>query len=663
MARTVRWWRRKLFAQRRGPSRRLSVEWLERRACPSTYNYTVIAQTGGGLGLTALGTGPSINDSGQVAFVGTASDGSSGIFVGDGSSVLDVAQAIESPNLYFQPTVQINDSGLIAAVDLDSGSPPSYHLRTWNSATSGYQIDDQAGPGTGYTSFFSTSSISNDGNLVYVGTLTGTNTVALIENGSPIATVPSPQPGLSPVIANGGIVVARLGDNTTDPAENSIELFQPSQSPTVIASYPNFSALGASPGISENGQVVAFYGDLTSVGAANINAAQAADKSVPELLPGEGIFASVSTSQGWMILRIAGEASQPYLNSGETFINANADGVYDSGDTKAISVSGFNPDSPVSVQMTYSGTNSESATIVYTAEDANGNNGVYANRLDLLPSASAPFNAQNPGQFRDNIDTLVCDVGDTITDVGTVASVSIYDAVNSNNQIALQVTTTTGTQAVVRDDSFVPILAVDPESQGDASWASDPYAGGGTVQTGNSAGNPYTIKNSGCTLTALSMALNYAGITTDPEDLNNLLTSTASYGVVTGTSGYGGITGHSVVLGAATKIAAEAAALSTGQPNKIVFTDCGPGNPATDSDSATLTALLSSSRSPVIVAVDPYTDGSVNGNIINWGHYVLVTGVEGNLFTINDPGNAQDTTLNPATEYFQIRGYVRAIAP
>ncbi len=266
----------------------------------------------------------------------------------------------------------------------------------------------------------------------------------------------------------------------------------------------------------------------------------------------------------------------------------------------------------------------------------------------------------------------MCAAGDTITDVGIVASVSTFDAVNSNNQIAFQLTTTTGTQAIVRDDNFVPILAVPPESQGNQSlpalstsvvagggWKTDPYAGGGTVQTGSSAGQPYTIGNSGCTLTALSMALNYAGIATNPRDLNNLLTYTASYivgGVLTGTSGYGGATGHFVNLGAATKIAAESAAATTGQPNNIVFQDCGPSNPATDSDSATLTALLSSSRSPVIVAVDPNIDG--NGNIINWGHYVLVTGVEGSLFTINDPGNAQHTTLDPATDYFQIRGYV-----
>ncbi len=393
MSRTGIRWRRKLSTRRRSASRRLESDWLERRICLSnTYKYTVIAQTGTALGLTALGTGPSINESGQVAFVGTTADGSNGILVGDGSSLLDVTQPLQNPNRYFQPTVQINDSGQIAAVDRDSGSPPSYYLRTWDSSKPSYQDDDQAGPGTSYDSFFATSSISNDGNVAYVGTLAGTSTVVLIENGNPIDSVPSPQPGLNPVVSDGGLVVARVGDNTADPDENPIELFQPSHSPTVIASYPNFSALGASPGISENGQIVAFYGDLTSVGAANINAAQAADKGVPALLPGDGIFASVSTSQGWMLVRIAGEASQPFLNPGESFINATATGVYTAPqDTKVISVSEFDPASPVSVQMTYSGTNSESATIVYTAADANGNNGVYANRLDLLPSAERTF--------------------------------------------------------------------------------------------------------------------------------------------------------------------------------------------------------------------------------------------------------------------------------
>ena len=51
-----------------------------------------------------------------------------------------------------------------------------------------------------------------------------------------------------------------------------------------------------------------------------------------------------------------------------------------------------------------------------------------------------------------------------------------------------------------------------PVSQGDPRWASDPYA--------NSA---FTIQQKGCALSCLAMALNYAGVPTNPGALNTLM--------------------------------------------------------------------------------------------------------------------------------------------
>ena len=257
--------------------------------------------------------------------------------------------------------------------------------------------------------------------------------------------------------------------------------------------------------------------------------------------------------------------------------------------------------------------------------------------------------------FRDNIDTLVCEIGDKVQELsGSITAISISDPVNSGNQIAFSVTTSAGLKAIVRADSFVPILAVAPESQGNQAlpplasseiagggWQTDPYAGGGDIPEGQPhAGDPYTIGNNGCNLTVLSMALNYVGITTDPRSLNDLLTSAGS--------AFGGTNVHSLLLGTDTAIAAKAAAAS-GLPNHIVF------HPYTTSDPDVLEALLRNSRSPVIVAVQPTVDGA--GHPI-WGHFVLVTGIQGNVFTINDPGDSQNTRLDPADEEFQTRGYV-----
>ena len=81
------------------------VERLEHRICLSTYDYTVIAQTGD-QGLVSLGNGASINDSGQVAFVGNFADGSNGIFVGNGSTPSefnDVTENVQSPTRFTNP--------------------------------------------------------------------------------------------------------------------------------------------------------------------------------------------------------------------------------------------------------------------------------------------------------------------------------------------------------------------------------------------------------------------------------------------------------------------------------------------------------------------------------------------------------------------------------
>jgi hypothetical protein len=384
-------------------------------------------------------------------------------------------------------------------------------------------------------------------------------TLSLFINGSPAHAFPAGSGGLRPQIANNGAVVVQDGSTITSP----ITVFQLNKTPVVIADSTDFDALGSSPGISPDGQVVVFYGDLTYSGAVAINSGQPGQ--IP-LQPGDGIFASVNTiSNARFLVRIAGEKSTTFLNPGETFQNTNADGIFAPPDTKLIGVSGFDPNAPVAVNAIQNTGTRGAVTIVYMAKQDDGTDGLYANRLDFLPDANGTFSPQDPGSFRDNVDTLVCGVGDTIIGLGTVQTLSIYDPVNSVNEIAFCVTTNTGVQGVVRDNTFVPILWVPPESQGNQAlpalptseatgggWASDPYAGGGDIPVGQTPplpheGDPYTIQNNGCTLTVLSMALSYAGIQTNPRSLNTLLS----------TPPYLGFNGHSMILSTDIAIATE----------------------------------------------------------------------------------------------------------
>ena len=75
-----------------------------------------------------------------------------------------------------------------------------------------------------------------------------------------------------------------------------------------------WQALGRSPGISDDGQIVTFYGDLTSIGA-----------SLYKTTAGFGIFASIDEGIGTRkLIRLSGELVE---------LNGNGDGICDPGET------------------------------------------------------------------------------------------------------------------------------------------------------------------------------------------------------------------------------------------------------------------------------------------------------------------------------------------
>ena len=148
-----------------------------------------------------------------------------------------------------------------------------------------------------------------------------------------------------------------------------------------------------------------------------------------------------------------------------------------------------------------------------------------------------------------------------------------------------------------------------------------------------------TIASSGCYLTALDMALNNGGVATTPILLNQLLTSPPPTFNVFG-AGYVGA--DSLNPGPATNLAAAVAGLSS----QVTWI------PNTTSDPQQLRDLLTSTGEPVIVSVTNPTSGGQ--------HFVLVTGLSGNTFTINDPGYPSGTrTTLDFYGAFQARGYVR----
>ena len=149
---------------------------------------------------------------------------------------------------------------------------------------------------------------------------------------------------------------------------------------------------------------------------------------------------------------------------------------------------------------------------------------------------------------------------------------------------------------------------------GNAPWANDLYDHSSTS----------TIRELGCALTSLSMALNFDGLANDPGSLNQFMRETDNDYV-----------GTSVNWGPATR----------DRSNGSLRFNAFRSRSTQDLDDA-----LCQGR-PVIVGVNLSANGVP-------GHFVLVTGKRGDQYLIADPGFAGRTTLNSYNNQFETRGYV-----
>ncbi len=261
----------------------LAYERLEGRWCPSTlYDFDLVAATGD-LGLSGMGKGPSINEAGTVAFVGDFPTGAQGLFTGDGSSLQNINPSFSNdPNRTYGDPVEINDSGAVLAVDrVTIPGYTQYTLRTWNAgATSSYQIDARGGARRGPLDSFDAIStyaaLDNNGDVAYSALNSSSLTPiwdlqyqsSTSDSGMNVAALTSPQ-ALRPVLSDNSSIVARIGgtNTTADPLTGYQEAGGTSKVFGVAGPAKGFDQLGPAPGISADGQVIAFAGDLTAAGA------------------------------------------------------------------------------------------------------------------------------------------------------------------------------------------------------------------------------------------------------------------------------------------------------------------------------------------------------------------------------------------------------------
>lgn len=156
------------------------------------------------------------------------------------------------------------------------------------------------------------------------------------------------------------------------------------------------------------------------------------------------------------------------------------------------------------------------------------------------------------------------------------------------------------------------VLNVTRLSQGDPRWGSQAYDDSGT-----------NIQAQGSAVTCLAMALNFAGIPTNPGQLNTVLENDHDFDE------------NAINWGPATR---------DGSTNHVVF------HAHRGSDTQYLSQELDNGY-PVIVKVSTASGAD---------HFVLVIGEQNGHFVINDPGHVNATTLDYYNNTFETRGYVAA---
>lgn len=291
------------------------------------YKLDIVAAVGQ-QSLADIFASPSINSTGIVSFVGTTSNAANGqIFA---SNVPGPFRSISFSGA-FSGNVQINNVNQVVTLNtITSTSPPRNYLRRWdaNATNSSVIIATAREPinPTDFDQIYGSPTI-NGSNQAAFNARRGATTNELATGSTPTfseAPYLNAAGTLRPMVADDGRVVVRTGGRGSD----AILFYNYNlTSPVSIASSTTgFTSLGQSPGVSDDGAVVAFWGVLSAAGATALNTTA-----------GPGIFASIDIGGGTrQILRIANRQVEDLAPG-----TGNGDGVCDPGETCKAGELGF----------------------------------------------------------------------------------------------------------------------------------------------------------------------------------------------------------------------------------------------------------------------------------------------------------------------------------
>jgi hypothetical protein len=450
-------------------SRRPVLERLEERACPSfyppatpVYGFEVLAQRSR-LGMTQLGEGilPTIgfNNAGEIAILGHYHDHDSLFLVSTGNaSPVDLAAGVISPGDSLGTQVGVNNLGQVLVVrSSPESNPATSSVLEFDARHGGYTTVATGGPATyddqgnltgspyDFETIYPYFPAVSDGDAAFVAATIPPQQNAATEYvlASPAASgtggfdqTPLFVPLLRPRITNDGHVLYFDPNLSAGLGKSQIVLLSPDlQQKTVIASASQgFSNLGSRPGISDDGTIVVFYGELSAEGASQLT--QANGDVVPfPVTPGPGIFASVQIQGHRYITRIAGMARNGQLDPGECLMlngtDVGPDFNYDSAGAADWEIGSFDGSQQVSVAYD---SHAGDATVAYLATDTIGGpakSAIYTSRINIYPKISNLY----VGSVGVEPPILVTESGRTIGG-NVISDLTLDDSVNVKGQVA-----------------------------------------------------------------------------------------------------------------------------------------------------------------------------------------------------------------------------------
>lgn len=442
------------------------------------YKFRIVAKTPDFKGFRG---NVSINDLREIAFV-ESDPAAAPVNRIDALWVMDPKQTLKSTD--YGRTMdwpQINNAGKVVIYRLDFANHAAIRIFQPSVSSEGTTIASygSVAPGGDPVKFdiVHRPALSEDGFVAYLGEASGRiipPAKGLYVNQTRLATnLPRfPPTSPTPVAALNGAVLLQSG-NPADP----IVLYPQTQPSLTIASLAEgFSELGSNPGMSDDGQIIVFYGNLSSEAdldrlnsEQNTRSLALGGPKTPALELGKGIFASIQTAAGRFLVRLCGESNNGILDPGEHFLDLDGDDRFTPGaELDEGEISGFG-DGSSRVCVSNVDLDRRYATVAFLGASGSAF-GVYTLQLDFVPRDNSPFDPQDPAELTIWPPVSVLKQGDPIFDDvtgqtlnGTSSRLRLFDSINNVNggELAFWVETTAGAQAVLLATNQPYVLGLD----------------------------------------------------------------------------------------------------------------------------------------------------------------------------------------------------------